>query len=124
MAIRSYRDLDVWRLGMDAVEKMYGLTAGFPDREKYGLSSQLQRAMVSIPANLAEGHGKDSTKQFLFHISVALGSLAEAETYLLLCERLHYGDRTLISELLGDCNRLGRMLHNLQKKLKSKIDAT
>ncbi len=62
MAIRSYRDLDVWQLGMDAVEVAYRLTGEFPEQEKYGLSSQLQRAMVSVPANIAEGHGRDSTK--------------------------------------------------------------
>jgi len=124
MAIRSYRDLDVWQLGMDAVEVAYRLTAGFPEREKYGLSSQLQRAMVSVPANIAEGHGRDSRKQYLFHISVALGSLAEVETYLQLCQRLQYGNRALIDDLLGQCDHLGRMLHNLQKKLKAKANST
>jgi four helix bundle protein len=122
MDIRSYRDLSVWQIGMDLAASVYELTRGFPAHEKYGLSSQLQRSAVSIPANIAEGHAKDSTKQFLFHISVAMGSVAESETHLLLAERFEYGEREAIVKLLDLCDRVGRMLHNLQKTLKAKLE--
>jgi len=114
--------VDVWKLGMDAVEATYRLTSRLPDREKHGLCSQLQRAMVSAPVSMAEGHSRDTTKQYLFHVSVALNSLAEAETYLALCDRLQYGERSIIAESLERCGHLGRMFHNLQRKLKAKVD--
>jgi len=88
--VRSYRDLDVWELGMKLVREVYILTDTFPDREKYGLASQLRRAAPSVPSNIAEGHAKDSTKEYLRHLSIALGSLAEVETQLLLAESLDY----------------------------------
>lgn len=74
MGISSYRDLKAWQLSMDVVEHVYRLTQGFPKQETYGLTSQIQRAAVSIPSNVAEGHTRDSTKEFLHHLSIALGS--------------------------------------------------
>jgi four helix bundle protein len=90
VSFRSYQDLQVWRVGMDMVEEIYRLTQSFPKKEVYALSSQMQRAAVSIPANIAEGHARDSTKEFLHYISIALGSLAELETHLILAGRLSY----------------------------------
>ncbi len=98
------------------------MTRGFPAHERYGLASQVQRAAVSMPANIAEGHEKDTTKQFLFHVSVALGSVAEAETHLILAERLRYADKQTIADLLELCDRVGKMLRNLQKRLKAKSE--
>ena len=122
MDIRSYRDLTVWQVSMDLAASVYEFTKGFPAQEKYGLASQLQRSAVSIPANIAEGHAKDSTKQFLFHVSVAMGSVAESETHLMLAERFGYGQNEAIAKLLELCDRVGRMLHNLQKTLKAKLE--
>lgn len=124
MNIRSYRDLSVWQLSMDLAASVYELTRGFPAQEKYGLASQLQRSAVSIPANIAEGHAKDSTKQFLFHVSVALGSVAESETHLMLAERFGYGESEAIAKVLDLCDRVGRMLHNLQKTLRNRVKIT
>ena len=90
MTISSYRDLKAWQLSMDVVEHVYQLTQAFPKQETYGLTSQVQRAAVSIPSNIAEGHTRDSTKEFLHHLSIALGSLSELETQLILSERLRY----------------------------------
>jgi four helix bundle protein len=120
MDIKSYRNLGVWQLGLDLATDAYRLTSKFPAQERYGLASQLQRAAVSIPANVAEGHSRDSTKQYLFHVSVAMGSIAETETHLLLAERLGYADTQAVSALLDLCNRLGRMLRNLQKSLRAR----
>ena len=98
--MNSYRELKVWQLGMQLAKDVYLLTQQFPKHEVYGLSSQVQRAAVSIPANLAEGHAKDSTKEFLRHISIAQGSLAEMETHLLLAESLNYVEPDCIALIL------------------------
>lgn len=121
MSIESYRDLNVWQVGMDLAAGVYEMTRKFPSHEKWGLGSQLERAAVSIPANIAEGHAKDSTKQFLFHVSVARGSVAESETHLMLAERLGYGKKDTIADLLVLCDRISKMLQKLQKSLRAKI---
>ncbi len=121
MAIRSYRDRNVWQVGMDLAGAVSELTRGFPAQEKYGLASQLQRSAVLIPANIAEGHAKDSTKHFLFHVSVAMGSVAESETHLMRAERFGYGESEAIDRGLELCDRVGKVLHNLQKTLKAKL---
>jgi four helix bundle protein len=106
---------------MDLVEEIYRLTQSFPKKEVYALSSQMQRAAVSIPANIAEGHARDSTREFLRYVSIALGSLAELETYLILVRRLSYLEERDISATLSAADELGRMLRGLQKALKAKL---
>jgi four helix bundle protein len=88
--IRSHRDLLVWQRAMDLVEHCYRATTHLPKSEVYGLSSQLQRAAVSVPANIAEGHGRKSTRAYLHHLSIAYGSLAELETHIEIACRLKY----------------------------------
>jgi four helix bundle protein len=80
MRIDSYRDLTVWQAAMKLVKHVYEQTGRFPSNEQFGLTSQLRRAAVSIPSNIAEGHARESTKEYLHHVSFALGSLAELET--------------------------------------------
>jgi len=80
MTVRSYRDLIVWQKAMDLVVQCYNLTKNFPNSELYGLTSQLRRAAVSIPSNIAEGHGRSSTKAYVNHLMIAHGSLMELET--------------------------------------------
>ena len=121
MKVDSYRELQVWRLGMQLVKEVYLLTREFPKHETYGLSSQVQRAAVSVPANIAEGHAKDSTKDYLRHLSIARGSLAEIEPHLMLSESLGYIDHDQISPLLAKCAEEGKMLGSLQRRLKAKI---
>ncbi|HEX3144767.1 MAG TPA: four helix bundle protein [Pyrinomonadaceae bacterium] len=82
MQIRSFRDLRVWQAGIDLVRSVYELTLNFPRSEVYGLASQMQRAAVSIPSNIAEGHARESTKEYLHHLSIAQASLAELETQI------------------------------------------
>ncbi len=86
MGVRSYGELKVWQTGMQLSRQVYQLTRSFPNHEMYGLSGQMQRAAVSAPANIAEGHARNSTKQFLHHLSIARGSLAELETFLILAQ--------------------------------------
>jgi four helix bundle protein len=120
--IRSHRDLDVWQRGMEIAEQIYRLTADFPDSERYGLISQLRRAAVSIPANIAEGNARSSTKEYLRHLSIAVGSLAEIETFLDLSVRLHFGAAEIIHELNELIGEERRMLRGLQRSLRIKID--
>lgn len=120
-SISSYRELHVWQLAMDVAERVYSLTRAFPKSETYGLSSQLQRAAASIAANIAEGHGRDSTKDFLRHLSIARGSLAETETFLLLAQRLSYVGANDAKGLLRQFDEVSRMLRGLQKALRSKL---
>lgn len=122
MALESYRQLKVWQLGMELAKDIYLLTQKFPRYEIYGLSSQLQRSAVSVPANLAEGHAKNSTKEFLRHISIAQGSLAETETHLLLAESLSYVKSNEINKILEKCTEERKMLSGLRRSLKSKYD--
>ena len=121
MAIESYRDLHVWRLGIELAEEVYRLTRCFPKSELDGLVSQMQRAGVSVAANIAEGHARDSTKEFLHHISIALGSLAEVETFLELAERLGYRASAATKPVLAQCTQEGRMLHALQRQVKKRL---
>jgi four helix bundle protein len=116
--IQSYRDLDVWKLAMDYTADVYSLTQHLPKQEMYGLASQLQRASVSIPSNLAEGHARSSTRDFLRYVSFAMSSLAESETQLMLAQRLHSLDS---ENLLIQADTLGRKLRALQKALENKV---
>ena len=121
MGIDSYRQLKVWQTGMDLSKAVYVLTRGFPKHEQYGMSGQMRRAAVSIPANIAEGHARDSTRDFLRHLSIAQGSLAELETFLILAPRLDYCEHSRVAELLDKCAEEGRMLNGLQTRLKERI---
>jgi four helix bundle protein len=120
-SLSSYRDLRVWQLGVALVAKTYEATKEFPTTERYGVTSQIQRAAVSIPANIAEGHARDSTKEFLHHISYSLGSLAELETLLHVANQLNYIPTWTLDELTTQCDELGKMIRGLQKSLKSKL---
>jgi four helix bundle protein len=122
MPVSSYRDLGVWEKGMQLAKHVYQLTASFPKHEVYGISSQLQRAAVSIPANIAEGHALASTKQFLRHLSIAKGSLAELETLLTVAEQLNYCQSDTVGEILSRCDEASRMLSGLQRSLKRRIN--
>ena len=119
--IQSHRDLKVWQLGMDFAEQTYDLTKSFPDNERFGLVSQLRRAAVSVPANIAEGNARSSTKDYLRHLSIALGSLAEVETFLDLSERLHYGQSSKVQNLNEYVIEERRMLRGLQRSLQVKL---
>ena len=93
MVVRSYRDLRVWKMGMDVVEAGYELTRGFPASERFGLASQVQRAAVSIPSNIAEGHTREHRGEYLHFLSVAQASIAEVETQLEISVRLQYSEQ-------------------------------
>src|SRR5262249_46068511 len=88
--MNSYRDFKVWQVGIEIAKQTYQLTANFPRYEQFALANQAQRAAVSIPSNIAEGHARDSTKEYLHHLSIARGSLAELETVVMLAREFGY----------------------------------
>jgi len=101
-AVKSHRDLDVWRDAIDLVEQMYRITAGFPVEERYGLTSQMRRAAVSIPANIAEGAARGGRKEYVHFLCMARGSISELETLLIVSRRLALcGSDAETDELLG-----------------------
>jgi four helix bundle protein len=120
--VQSHRDLKVWQLGMDITEEVYQLSKSFPREETYGLTSQLRRSAASVPANIAEGNGRDSAKDYLRHLSIAVGSLCEAETFLRLAERLQYASPKDIESLLRLIEEEGRMLRGLQRSLRRNLE--
>lgn len=123
MAKSGYRQLLVWQKGMEITRAIYHLTLAFPKHETFGLSSQLQRAAVSIPANLAEGHTRETTKDYLRHVVIAHGSLAELETLLLVARDLQYAEGNAIDRLRELCDAKGKMLASLRRRLRMKIAA-
>jgi four helix bundle protein len=113
----SCRDLLVWHRGMDLLEALYGFTRILPRDERFGLCSQLQRAGVSIPANVAEGQSRRSDGAFLNHVSIAIGSQAELETLLEACRRLKFGEVSLLERCESLARETGRMLYGLHASL-------
>jgi four helix bundle protein len=120
MAGRNYRDLDVWKEAMDFVVECYRMTGTFPKSEVYGLTSQLQRAAVSIPANIAEGQSRQHNKEFLQHLAIAYGSLAEVETHIQIACRLRYVGGEKEKQMLERAARIGRMLNGLRRSVEGK----
>jgi four helix bundle protein len=119
--IRNYRDLKVWQLGMDIAVEVYEATKCFPDQERFGLTSQLRRAATSVPANIAEGHARSSTKDYLRYIAIAIGSLAETATFVELAGRLNYGDVEQLRSVYEMTTEERRMLRSLQKSLRRRL---
>ncbi len=119
MSVQSYRDLVVWQKAMILVEGVYRATYGWPREELFGLTSQVRRATVSVPANIAEGQGRSALKEYLHHLAIANGSLFETETHLLIAQRLLYTDGSICSTLLEQTSEVGRLLRGLINSLSS-----
>jgi four helix bundle protein len=113
----GYRDLKVWQASMQLAEDVYKLSAQFPKHEIYGLASQIQRSAVSVPSNIAEGHGRNSPKEFNHFLGVASGSLAELETQIMLAQQFGYLTEDKTNPLLRLSDEIGKMLRGLQKSL-------
>jgi four helix bundle protein len=117
VALRSYRELLVWQKAMDLVAECYRIGALLPKTELYGLKSQIQRAAVSIPANIAEGHGREHLGDYLHHLSIANGSVAELETHLLIALRLALLNEMDATHALELSTEVSKMLAGLTKSL-------
>ncbi len=115
--IKSFRDLNVWQKGIDLVKDVYKETKHFPREEMYGLTNQIRRAAISIPSNIAEAHIRQHRAEFRQFLSVALGSLAELETQIIISRELDYMSVEISQKLVSQVNVLGKMIRSLIKKL-------
>ena len=115
--VTSYKDLLVWQRSMDLVETVYRLTSNFPSIEQWGLVSQMRRAAISVPSNIAEGYGRQATGEYRHHLSIGRGSLLELETQVLLSKRLGYLQASVADTVLKEIEEISRMLATLIAKL-------
>lgn len=118
MKVKKYSDLVVWQRGMDLVEEIYRVTKRFPKEELYGLTSQIRRAAISIPSNIAEGQSR-STLDFARFLAIAHGSLSEVETQMLIAYRLDYLKETDLSTLDALAGEVGRLLNGLTRSIQT-----
>ncbi|MGM0607601.1 MAG: four helix bundle protein [Candidatus Muiribacteriota bacterium] len=116
--MKTHKDLDVWKESYNLTLKVYKLVDNFPEFEKFGISSQIRRASVSVVSNIAEGAARNGDKEFIYHLYVSLGSLAELETQLLLSKDLGYHD---LIEIFSDIEKVKSLLLGLIKYLKNKV---
>src|SRR6185295_18113542 len=117
MKVKNYQELIVWQKAMDLVVEVYAISRTFPREEIYGLTSQLRRAAVSVPSNIAEGQGRRTTADFLRHLSISYGSLREVETQTLIATRLHYVTTERSKQVLNMTAEVGRLLNGLMSSL-------
>ena len=113
----NYKDLVVWQKSILLVTDIYKLTKFFPKEEAYGLVSQMHRAAISIPSNIAEGHDRNSDKEFSNFLCIARGSLAELETQVIISEKLGYINQEQKTQILNKCYEIGKMINGLLKSL-------
>jgi len=117
MKVKNFRELIVWQKALDLVEEIYKASKSFPNDELYGLTSQIRRAVVSIPSNIAEGQGRDSTREFRRHLSIAYGSLCEVQTQIIIAQRLIYLKEEQVIRLLSMTDEVARLINGLSNSL-------
>jgi four helix bundle protein len=115
--IKSYKDLEIWRKGILLSMEIYSLTSSFPVNEQYGLTSQVRRAATSIPANIAEGYGRESGKNYIQFLKISRGSLYELDTFLTIARGLKYLSKEQREHLYQQTEELSKMINSLIKKL-------
>ena len=120
----SFRDLDVWQLGMDLVVEVYKLCRALPPEERFALTNQLRRAVISVPSNVAEGFSRNSPKEFRHFLQIASGSRAEVQTQLLIAERVGFLTREQTKPALVLTERLGKALHALSEHQRVQIESS
>jgi len=119
-AFQSYRDLLVWQAGMNLAEACYHATRDFPREEMFGMTSQIRRAASSIPANIAEGHGRENSGSFIQFLRIAQGSTKEVETHIQLAVRVGLLEQGLAAPLLDRCEEIGKMLRSLIRSIQKR----
>ena len=120
MEIKSYRDLIVWQKAMELVTEVYAITKEFPKEELYALTSQIRRSAVSVPSNIAEGYGRNSTQDYTRFLQIACGSLYELQTQLEISVNLKYMEEEKSEDIFITVNEIERMLNSMTKKLSAK----
>ncbi|ULQ54093.1 four helix bundle protein [Flavihumibacter fluvii] len=116
--MKPHQNLEVWKVSFLLVKELYILTAQFPSSEKFGIISQIRRAAVSIPANISEGAGRQSKKEFHHFLTISMGSLSELDTLLMISQSIGYFDEATLIDLSNKLERISRLLHGLLKKVK------
>lgn len=116
----THKDLDVWKLSMEVVFSVYRFTDKFPNKEQFGLTNQIRRCAVSIPSNIAEGSARKGNTEFIQFLHIALGSLAELETQLLIANGLNYLTQSEFDDLNQDLQKVGKLLNGLIRYRKTK----
>jgi four helix bundle protein len=122
MQQRGYQQLTAWQKAIKLVVAVYQASERFPTKKSYGLTNQLRRAAVSIPANIAEGHGRDSSREFLHFLSIAHGSLSEVETHIYIAAQLTSLDEPMSNQLLGQAAEVGRLITGLAKSIRQNLE--
>ncbi len=115
--MKDYKDLVSWQKGMTLAAEVYRMTKTFPKEETYGLVSQIRRSVISIPSNIAEGYGRESTQEYIRFLRIARGSLYETETQLYLCQQLQYISQEDSTTAFALCSEIGRMLNTMLQRL-------
>lgn len=121
MPVQHYRELIVWQKSFEMAVLVYQLTDGFPAKERFGLISQSNRAAGSVPANIAEGQGRNHTREFIQHIGIARGSLNEMETHLLIASRLGFTNEAQLAGVFALATEVGKLLNGLESALRAKL---
>ena len=116
--VTTFQALLVWQKSMSLVTEVYDATKEFPPEERFGLTSQIRRSAVSLPSNIAEGHGRNSTKEYIQFLNISMGSMNELETQLEISKNLTYMDEGTFQKLHDNCREIERMLSSLIRKLK------
>ncbi|WP_187264457.1 four helix bundle protein [Pontibacter beigongshangensis] len=119
--MHSFKDLKIWQRSMDLAKVVYETTANFPSNEKYGLTSQINRAAVSVPSNIAEGAGRNSTKEFAQFLSIALGSAFELETQLILAHSFGLISKASLESILQQLEQIQKMIYGFKNSILKKI---
>jgi len=114
----SFRNLEVWQRAIELTLAVYKLTAAFPDSERFGLTSQLRRAAVSVASNIAEGYGRSTRGEYVLFLGHARGSISEVETQIVIAKALEFGSKEDLRNAESLCNQVGRMLRGLMKTLR------
>ncbi|OIP26336.1 MAG: four helix bundle protein [Dehalococcoidia bacterium CG2_30_46_19] len=117
--MKTYRDLQIWQKSMTLVTEVYKISKGFPKDEAYGLTSQIRRCAISIPSNIAEGYGRNSTNEYIHFLRIATGSLYELQTQIEICMNLDYLNRGEFDKLYELSREIERMISSLAGKLSS-----
>ena len=118
--MESYQELEVWQKAINLVTEIYKTTRTFPKEKIYALSSQTQRAAISIPANIAEGWGRNMTKEYIQFLRIARGSLLEVETHMIISKNLNYVNEQILESILQKTKQINKMINSLIKSLTKK----
>ena len=119
--MKTHKDLEAWKNSMVLVTRIYGITRDFPKEEIFGLISQIRRASVSVPSNISEGAARNTKKEFIWFLGVAMGSLTEVETQLLIASNLHYFKRETYEELAGSINLIRAQISGLMRSVERRM---